>query len=72
MPKSDIHPKWFKDTPVLFDGKRLCLIGSTKRELQVDMWLANHPFYNKSQIMVDSEGRVEKFMKKYRLDTTEQ
>jgi ribosomal protein L31 len=59
MPKSDIHPKWFKDT-VLFDGKRLCLISSTKPELQVDMWLANHPFYNKSQIMVDSEGRVEK------------
>jgi hypothetical protein len=40
MPKSDIHPKWFKDTPVLFDGKRLCLISSTKPELQVDMWLA--------------------------------
>jgi ribosomal protein L31 len=42
----------------LFDGKRLCLISSTKPELQVDMWLANHPFYNKSQIMVD-EAKVE-------------
>jgi ribosomal protein L31 len=27
------------------------------------MWLANHPFYNKSQIMVDSEGRVEIYEK---------
>jgi len=72
MPKPDIHPIWFKNTPVLCDGKPLCLIGSTKHQLQVDIWLANHPFYTKSQVMLDSEGRVEKFMKKYRLDTTEQ
>jgi ribosomal protein L31 len=52
MPKSDIHPKWFENTPVLCDGKPLCLIGSTKRELQIDMWLANHPFYTNSQVML--------------------
>jgi len=69
MPKSEIHPKWFEKTPVLYDGKLLCLIGSTKRELQIDMWLGNHPFYTNSQVIVDSEGRVEKFMKKYRLNT---
>jgi large subunit ribosomal protein L31 len=57
-----------KYTPVLCDGKPLCLIGSTKRELQVDIWLANHPFYTNSQVMIDSEGRVEKFMKKYNLE----
>ena len=72
MPKSDIHPTWSKDTPVLCDGKPLCLIGSTKKELQVDMWLANHPFYTKSQVMIDSEGRVERFMKKYGLNLTDQ
>jgi large subunit ribosomal protein L31 len=71
MPKSDIHPKWFK-SPVLCDGKILCFIGSTKPELQIDSWLANQPFYTKSNIMIDSEGRVEKFMKKYRLDMPEQ
>ena len=40
-------------------------IGSTKEELQVDVWLANHPFYTDSQTLIDSEGRVERFMKKY-------
>jgi len=70
MPKSNIHPDWFKDTPVICDGKPLCLISSTKRELQIDIWLANHPFYTDSQIIVDSEGRVEKFMKKYQLNAT--
>lgn len=72
MPKSEIHPIWFKDTTVFCDGKPLCLIGSTKRELQIDIWLANHPFYTKSQVLIDSEGRVEKFMKKYQLDSNEQ
>jgi large subunit ribosomal protein L31 len=69
MIKSTIQPTWFKDTLVLCDGKPLCLIGSTKRELQIDIWLANHSFYTNSQVIVDSEGRVEKFIKKYRLKT---
>ena len=69
MPKSEIQPIWFKEAPIFCDGKPLCLIGSTKRELQVDIWLANHPFYTDSQVLIDSEGRVEKFMKKYQLDT---
>ena len=72
MPKFEIHPKWFKTTKVLCDGKPLCLIGSTKSELQIDIWLANHPFYTKSQVMIDSEGRVERFMKKYGLNSTDQ
>jgi large subunit ribosomal protein L31 len=70
MAKSDIHPNWFKYSPVMCDGKALCLIGSTKPELQIDIWLANHPFYTDSQTIVDSEGRVEKFMKKYQLNVT--
>ena len=72
MPKSEIHPNWVENAPVFYDGKPLCLIGSTKKELQVDIWLANHPFYTNSQVMIDSEGRVEKFMKKYRLTTNEE
>ena len=70
MPKSDIHPTWFKNTKVLCDGKPLCKIDSTKKELQIDIWLGNHPFYTKSQLVIDSEGRVERFMKKYGLNST--
>jgi len=72
MPKLNIHPNWFDTTPVFCDGKPLCLIGSTKKELQADIWLANHSFYTNSQVMIDSEGRVEKFMKKYNLSTNEE
>lgn len=70
MPKSNIHPDWFNKTPIFCDGKPLCYIGSTKSQLQVDIWLANHPFYTDSQTIIDSEGRVERFMKKYRLNIT--
>lgn len=70
MPKSKIHPNWFENASISCDGKPLCFLGSTKNELQVDIWLANHPFYTNSQIMTDSEGRVEKFMKKYNLNST--
>jgi large subunit ribosomal protein L31 len=69
MPKSDIHPNWFANVSIICDGKPLCLIGSTKQELQIDIWLANHPFYTDSLVLVDSEGRVEKFMKKYQFDS---
>ena len=72
MSKKNLHPEWFSKTPIICDGKPLGLIGSTKPEIQVDMWLANHPFYTKSQVMIDSEGRVERFMKKYGLDSTDQ
>ena len=72
MPKSDTHPQWFTNAPVLYDGKPLCVTSSTKNQLQVDMWLANHPFYTKSQVILDTEGRVERFMKKYGLNSTDQ
>jgi len=58
---------WFKKTPVFCDGKFICFVESTKSELHIDRWLINHPFYFKSQTLIDSEGRVEKFMKKYGL-----
>jgi large subunit ribosomal protein L31 len=67
MPKSSIHPEWSDNTPIFCDGKLLCLIGSTKYKLQIDIWLANHSFYTNSLILIDSEGRVEKFMKKYEM-----
>jgi len=70
MPKADIHPTWFDNATVFCDGKPLCTVGSTKKELQADIWLANHPFYNTTSTLIDSEGRVERFMKKYGLNST--
>jgi len=68
MPKKDIHPNWFEDTKVYCDGQLIMTLGSTKPELNVDVWSGNHPFFTGTQRILDSEGRVERFMKKYSVD----
>ena len=65
MPKKDIHPNWFEETKVYCDGELVMTLGSTKPELNVDIWSGNHPFYTGSTKMMVTEGRVERFMKRY-------
>nr|YP_009394400.1 ribosomal protein L31 [Leptosiphonia brodiei]ARW62962.1 ribosomal protein L31 [Leptosiphonia brodiei] len=67
MPKKNIHPEWYNDSKVYCDGNHIMTVGSTKKELNIDIWSGNHPFFTGSQRIIDSEGRVEKFMKKYKL-----
>ena len=40
-------------------------ISSTKPKLNVDIWSGIHPFYTGSLKILDTEGRVERFNKKY-------
>jgi large subunit ribosomal protein L31 len=65
MPKSDIHPEWYPEAKVYCDGEVVMTVGSTKPELSVDIWSGNHPFYTGTQKIIDTEGRVERFMRKY-------
>ena len=39
--------------------------GSTKENIRVDICASCHPFFTGEKKFVDSEGRVEKFNKKY-------
>jgi len=39
-------------------------------ETKVDIWSGNHPFYTGSQRIIDTEGRVERFLKKYKIEET--
>ena len=62
--KANIHPE-------LHDVKVHCACGnefttrSTKKELRVEVCSACHPFFTGKQRLMDTEGRVEKFNKKY-------
>lgn len=67
MAKKNIHPQWFPSTKVYCDGQLIMIVGSTKPELNVDIWSGNHPFYTGSQRIIDTEGRVQRFLKKYDL-----
>jgi large subunit ribosomal protein L31 len=65
MPKPNIHPKWYPEAKVVCNGEVVATVGSTKPELNVDVWSGNHPFFTGTQKIIDTEGRVERFMRKY-------
>jgi large subunit ribosomal protein L31 len=65
MPKSDIHPTWYPDAKVICNGEVVMTTGSTQPEIQVDVWSGNHPFFTGTQKILDTEGRVDRFMRKY-------
>ncbi|MEM6598352.1 MAG: 50S ribosomal protein L31 [Cyanobacteria bacterium P01_C01_bin.69] len=69
MPKADIHPKWYPEAKVFCNGEHVATVGSTKPELNVDVWSGNHPFYTGTQKIIDTEGRVERFLRKYGMST---
>ncbi len=65
MPKAGIHPEWYPEAKVYCNGEVVMTVGSTQPEIHVDVWSGNHPFFTGTQKIIDTEGRVERFMRKY-------
>ena len=63
--RDNIHPKWYADATVtcLACGKTWT-VGSTRPELRLDICSNCHPFYTGEQRIVDTEGQVDRFMKR--------
>ena len=70
MPKPDIHPTWYPDAKVICNGEVVMTTGSTQPEIHVDVWSGNHPFFTGTQKILDTEGRVDRFMRKYGMGST--
>ena len=64
--KPDIHPELHVVTAICACGNTF-ETRSTSKELRLEICSACHPFYTGKQKIVDTEGRVEKFMQKYGL-----
>ena len=62
--KEGIHPK-YKEAKVTCACGESFLTRSTKENIRVDICSRCHPFFTGKQKIVDAEGRVEKFKKKY-------
>lgn len=62
--KENIHPKYFKTTATCACGGAFD-IGSTSENVRVDICSACHPLFTGKQKLLDAEGRVQKFQKKY-------
>jgi large subunit ribosomal protein L31 len=63
--KKDVHPKWYPECKVIFQGEVVMTVGATVPELTVDVWSGSHPFYTGKSSFVDTAGRVEKFQKRF-------
>ncbi len=72
MPKKDIHPQWYPDAKVICNGEVVMTTGSTQPEIHVDVWSGNHPFFTGTQKILDTEGRVDRFMRKYGMASPDQ
>ena len=63
--KAEIHPNYYGDAKVVCVCGNTFTTGSTMKEINIDICSECHPFYTGKQKLVDTEGRVEKFKKKY-------
>ena len=64
--KPKIHPKYEVGTVSCACGNEF-KVRSTVGDLHVEICSNCHPFFTGKQKLIDSAGRVEKFMKKYGL-----
>ena len=63
--KKDIHPKYYEDAVIRCACGAEYRIGSTRREIRVEVCAKCHPFFTGETRFVDTEGKIDKFMKKY-------
>ncbi|NDJ78141.1 MAG: 50S ribosomal protein L31 [Chloroflexi bacterium] len=65
--RDEIHPKWFPEARVICACGNTWTTGSTVEEIRTDVCSACHPFYTGEQRIVDTEGQVDRFMKRLRV-----
>ena len=68
--KEGIHPK-YHEVEVRCACGNTFKTRSTKQELHLEICSACHPFFTGRQKLVDTEGRVERFTKRFGAQTTE-
>ena len=63
--KAEIHPKYYPEANVTCVCGHSFQTGSTLPEMKVDICSNCHPFYTGKQRLIDTEGRIERFRKRY-------
>ena len=62
--KEKIHPKYYNAKVRCACGNEF-EIGSTQKEIKVEICSKCHPFFTGKQKLIDTAGRVEKFYRRY-------
>lgn len=63
--KAEIHPKFYNECKVTCVCGNSFTTGSVKEEIKIDICSACHPFFTGKQKILDTEGRIDRFRKKY-------
>ena len=64
--RDDIHPEWHSEAKVVYNGEVIMTVGATQPEIIVDIWSGTHPFYTGQSRLIDTEGQVDRFMRRLR------
>jgi large subunit ribosomal protein L31 len=67
--KAKIHPKYHNTKIICACGNEI-ETRSTVKDLRVEICSNCHPFFTGKQKLVDTAGRVEKYLRKYKLNKT--
>ena len=69
--KANIHPTYHDKAKVECACGNSWEAGSTKESLRTEICSKCHPFWTGEQRIVDTEGRVERMMRRYSLGSTD-
>ncbi len=62
--KANTHPTYFENLNIVCACGNIVVAGSTKKDLKTELCSACHPFYTGKQKLIDTAGRVDKYLEK--------
>lgn len=62
--KPQIHPKWYPEAKATCACGEVWIIGAAVPELRTDVCSKCHPYFTGEQRIVDTEGQVDRFMRR--------
>ena len=65
--KSGIHPK-YEETTITCACGEVIHTRSTKKDIHVEVCSKCHPFYPGRQKLVDNNGRIDRFRKRFNIE----
>ena len=64
--KDQLHPTWYPEAQAVCACGNTWIVGATVPEIRTDICSACHPFFTGEQRIVDTEGQVDRFMRRLR------
>lgn len=59
--KKDLHPTYYSNAKITCACGAAFTVGSTEKEIHVEICSACHPFFTGKEKLLDTAGRVDKF-----------